>query len=84
MYYIHFSIIPINVKMFCIKLPHPAPGTVQYEFSGIVGSSITGIKDIITTSAMIPIMNRTFLLFFVCNWFVSEVINNTSKLFFDI
>ncbi len=67
MYYIHFSIILINVKTFCIKLPHPAPGTVQLAFRGIDGSNITGIKVIITTSAMRPTMNRIFLLFLVYN-----------------
>lgn len=82
MYYIHFSIILISVKTFCIKLPHPAPGTEQSEFCGIVGSNITGIKVIIATSAMSPIMNRIFLLFLVYNWFVSKVINNTSQLLF--
>ena len=82
MYYIHFSIILINVKTFCIKLPHPAPGTLQLAFCGIDGSNITGIKVIITTIAMRPIMNRIFLLFRVYIWFVSEVIYNTSKLIF--
>ena len=57
---------------------------MQLAFRGIDGSNITGIKVIITTSAMRPNMNRIFLLFLVYNWFVSEVINNTSKLFLDI
>ena len=82
MYYIHFSIILINIKTFCIKLPHPAPGTVQVDFRGIVGSNITGIKVIIATNTMSPIMNRIFLLFLVYNWFVSKVINNTSQFLF--
>ncbi len=67
MYYSHSSIILINVKTFCIKLPHPAPGTPQLALCGIDGSSITGIKVIITTSAMRPIMSTIFLLFLVYN-----------------
>jgi hypothetical protein len=67
----------MNVNASWIKLPHPPPGREQVNLVGIVGSNITGINVIITTEAMIPIMNRTFFLSLVYDWFVSKVLYAT-------